>query len=169
LSTLLANLVAISVEIGQNMADLATIDDLDLKLIKLLQKDARLSSEALAAELFVSATTVRRRIRELTKNKILRVVALVDLDKMGFPYRVIIGVKATGGKLDSIRESLEAREEIKWVVVCTGRFDVLAFGRFRNTDEVSQFLQKYVYSIEGVATSETFVCLTTNKGRYTQV
>lgn len=105
----------------------------------------------------------------MIRAKILRVVALVDPDYVGFPYSVVFALKVTGSKLEGVLNTLDKREEIKWLVASTGRFDALAFARFRNTDEVTQFLQRHVYTNEGVVTCETFVCLQVKKGRYTQV
>ncbi|MBI4334421.1 MAG: Lrp/AsnC family transcriptional regulator [Chloroflexi bacterium] len=161
--------VAISAILGYIVTEMAMIDELDFRLIRMLQKDARVSSDVLGGKLNTSPTTVRRRIRDMIKRKILRVVALVDPDYVGFPYSVVFALKVTGPRLDAVLSALDTREEIKWLVASTGRFDVLAFARFRNTDEVTGFLQRYVYAGEGVLTCETFVCLQVKKGRYTQV
>ncbi|MFQ5874857.1 MAG: Lrp/AsnC family transcriptional regulator [Dehalococcoidia bacterium] len=60
-------------------------DSLDEQLVHLLEWDARQSSEALAKQLQVSPSTVRRRIRKLMQSGILRTVAFVDPTKLGFP------------------------------------------------------------------------------------
>ncbi|MDZ4245537.1 MAG: Lrp/AsnC family transcriptional regulator [Dehalococcoidia bacterium] len=148
---------------------MAKVDEIDLQIIRLLQKDARVSSEVLSGKIHASPTTIRRRIRELIESRVLRVVALVDPDHVGFPYSVIFALKVSGNKLEEVLKTLDMREEIKWLVASTGRFDVLAFARFRNTDDISKFLQNFIYNTEGVSNCETFVCLQVKKGRYTQV
>ena len=62
---------------------MAIEDDIDRQLIRLLEKDARQSSEQLAKKLAVSSTTVRRRLRRLIQQGVLRIVAVVEPKKAG--------------------------------------------------------------------------------------
>ena len=54
------------------------IDEIDNKLIKLLEQDAWQRAETLAKILNISAATVRRRLRRLIKNGVLHAVAIAD-------------------------------------------------------------------------------------------
>ncbi len=144
-------------------------DDVDKHLVELLQKDARQSSGALAKKLAVSATTVRRRLRKLIKEGVLRVVAVVDPKKVGLPLITFITFDVAHDKVEAVMARLAKREDVIWVSSTTGRFDVLAVARFASTDELSDFLQKQLPSIEGIRDSETFICLSVKKGRYIRV
>ncbi len=64
------------------------MDVIDKQLVQLLEKDATQSSKVLAAKLDVSAATVRRRTANLVKNNVIRLVAVVDPEKAGFPLRL---------------------------------------------------------------------------------
>ena len=144
-------------------------DDVDRRLVGLLQKDARQSSETLAKKLAVSSTTVRRRLRKLIQEGVLRIVAVVDPKKVGFPLIAFITFDVEHGKMDSVMAKLASRQDIIWVSSTTGRFDVLAVARFASTDELSDFLQKQLPAMEGIRDSETFICLSVKKGRYIRV
>lgn len=145
------------------------IDKTDEQLIELLQNDAYQSSDAIAKELFISSTTVRRRIKRLLDAKVLRIVALADSEKLGLPFGLVIGLKVVANKLQTILDSLDQRKEVMWLAATTGRFDITAFAHFHSTDELSRFVQVNINNTEGVLASETLVCLQVRKGRYRHI
>ena len=63
------------------------MDLINHELIKILAKDAKQSSKVLAKQLKTTASTVRFRIRKLIKNKAIKIVAVVDPDKIGLPLQ----------------------------------------------------------------------------------
>ncbi|MEW6143254.1 MAG: Lrp/AsnC family transcriptional regulator [Chloroflexota bacterium] len=142
-------------------------DTMEERLIELLQKDGRQSSDSLARHLGVSPSTALRRIRELTRSGVLRIVAVVDLGKVGFPLVVVVGIDVTQGKVTSVAEALAQQTAVKFVSTAAGRFDILAFMRFRSDDEFYRFMEMALASMDGVKDTETFVCLDVRKGRYT--
>jgi len=144
-------------------------DTMEERLMGLLQKDGRQSSESLARDLRISPSTILRRIRELTKSGVLHIVAVVDLGKVGFPLVVVVGIDATQGKVTSVTEALAQQAAVKFVTTAAGRFDILAFMRFRSNEEFYQFMEMALASMEGVKDTETFICLDVRKGRYTQL
>lgn len=139
------------------------IDSLDERLIKLLQKDARRSSDVLAKQLKVSPATVRRRMRRLIQNGTMRIAAIADPAKIGLPLAVMIALHVEHDKLDSVVEQLYKRPEVGWLSSTTGRFDIMALARFPSTEGLSKFIQKEITEIEGIRDSETFVCLNIKK------
>ncbi len=137
------------------------VDALDERLIRLLQQDARRSSDVLAKQLDVSPATVRRRVRNLIRKGVVRIAAIPDPEKVGLPLAAIIALNVDHEKLESVMNTLSARREIGWACTTTGRFDILAMARFHSTEELSRFVQNEMTKIEGVRDSETFVCLDT--------
>ncbi len=133
----------------------------------MLQEDARRSGDVLAKELGVSSATVRRRIRSLIKDDVMRIQAVLAPDKVGLPLAVVIAFDVAHDKLESVMEFLADRSEVKWLSSCTGRFDIMAVAFFASTEELSEFVQKQLVKLEGVRDSETFVCLQVKKPRYT--
>ncbi len=137
------------------------VDSLDEKLIKLLQQDARRSSEVLAKKLGVSPATVRRRLRNLIREGVVRIAAIPDLEKVGLHLAAIIALKVDRDRLEDVMSALTARGEVSWACTTTGRFDILAMARFHSTEEFTRFLQDELTKIDGIRDSETFVCLET--------
>lgn len=145
---------------------MSTIDTLDEKLLQLLGKDAKQSSEALAKKLKVSPATVRRRVRQLLRNDTLRIVGVGDPQRVGFPLAAVIAIDVIHGLLEPVLDELAGLPEVKWVSTATGRYDILVLAWFRSTNDLSDFMRKTLPHMEGIRDSETFVCLRVAKGRY---
>lgn len=135
------------------------MDSIDRKLIQLLSKDGRQSSQQLSKQLNVSAATVRRRINNLIKSGIIRITAVVDVEKYGIAQAAVFALKVEQNKLESVMQSLAKLPEIKWVSTTTGRQDILAGARFSSTDELYKFMRQNFPRIEGIKETETSICL----------
>ena len=140
-------------------------DSMDKQLLILLGQDARQNSETLARQLNLSSATVRRKLRKLIQSGSLNIVGVVDPAKFGLPLTAIIALDVAHEKLKAAMEVLANRPEITWISTTTGRFDIIARGRFASTDDLSNFLTDQLTEIEGVKNSETFICLDVKKGR----
>ena len=140
-------------------------DSTDKQLVRLLGQDARQNSETLARQLNKSSATVRRKLRKLIQSGLLHIVGVVDPARFGLPLTAIIALDVSHDKLKAALKVLANRSEITWISTTTGRFDIIARGRFASTDNLSDFLTDQVATIEGVKNSETFICLDVKKGR----
>ena len=141
------------------------MDSLDTQLIQLLGQDARQDSKTLAKELNTSSATVRRRLKKLLKSGILHIIGVIDPSEVGLSVNVIIAFKVAHDNMKAILDTLAEWREITWIATTTGRFDILARGRFTSTNELSEFLTEQVGTIKGVISSETFICMDVKKGR----
>jgi len=142
------------------------MDELDHELIRQLQKNARQSSGKLSCKLNTSASNVRRRIKKLLEEQYIRIIAVVNAEKVGLPLTSIISINTDKSKLDNISETLAQYEEVKWISLTTGRYDIVFGARFPSTDALSEFVQHRLSSIEGVKDSETAIILNQKRGRY---
>ncbi len=145
------------------------IDSIDKPLIQLLGGDALQSSEVLAKQLNVSAATVRRRIRRLIKDGTLRIVAVVDPNKVGLPLAALLALDVPHEQLDMVTDALAKHPDVKWVSTTTGRFNIMAMVRSSSTDDLATFMQKELPRLEGVKNSETLICLRVKKGQYIRI
>lgn len=139
------------------------IDSLDEQLINLLARNANQRSNTIANQLNVSSSTVRRRIKQLTKQGVLRIVAIPEPDKIGLPLQAIISFDVDHDKLDFIMKKLGKRPEVKWLSATTGRFDIIALVWFPSTDKLFSFMETEISKLEGVRNTETFICLHVTK------
>ena len=141
-------------------------DSKEEQLVRLRGQDAQQNSETLAKQLNVSSATVRRRLRKLIRSDLLHIIGVVDPINFGLPLTVLIALDVAHDKLESAMKMLVNRPEITWVSTTTGRFDIMARGRFASTDGISEFMTKELAHMEGLKDSETFICLNVRKGRY---
>ena len=141
------------------------IDEVDNKLIKLLEQDAWQRAETLAKVLNISSATVRRRLRRLIQNGVLHAVAIADSGTVTPPLTVMIALDVAHQDLDYVTRTLTVLSEITWLATTTGQFDIILLAQFHSMEELNEFLLRKLTPTEGIKDSETFVCLHINKGR----
>jgi len=139
------------------------MDELDHKIIALLQKDGRASNAKIAREVGVSEGTVRRRLRRLTKEDVVHIVAVPNLEKLGYATTALVGLQTGPGKSDSVAESLATLPEAHYVAVTTGSYDVFVWAGLESAESLGNFLRTKVGVIDGVQRTETFVNLSLKK------
>jgi len=139
------------------------LDDRDIKLIQLLEQDARQSSTEIGKRLGMSSSGVRRRVNKLIKDGTLHISAYADPDKTGFPLEVLIAFDVENNKINQVMKLLCDKPEVHWVAATTGRFDILTLGRFKSTRELYHFIATEISTLEGIINTETFISLHTEK------
>ena len=142
------------------------MDDLDRQIIKILEENGRASNATIARQVGVSEGTVRRRLKRLIGEKIIRVMAFPDPKAMGFESEALIGVQVDPDKIDEVADALASLTYTRWVAVATGTFDVFAWATLPNADRLGRFLRENVGVIPGVRRTETFVTLAIRKRDY---
>jgi DNA-binding Lrp family transcriptional regulator len=140
------------------------VDALDIKILNIIKNDARLSAIKVAKRLKVSPTTVRRRMKKLTRSGAVLVTTMVDPSKIGINFLAIIGLDVDVGNIDQVSAILQKLPEVNWLATTTGRFDLLLGAGFHSLSEITEFIQ--VKMADGVRDIEIFLCLDSKKGRY---
>lgn len=126
------------------------MDDLDLKIINLLQRDGRKPNLEVARELGTSESTVRRRIDHLVKSKVVQFTALTDPHKLGFTFWVLLGIEADLDKIEAIAKRIAAFPEVFFLGITTGEYDLLLAAVFRSNDELYRFVTERLGKIKGI-------------------
>ncbi|HEU0020088.1 MAG TPA: Lrp/AsnC family transcriptional regulator [Dehalococcoidia bacterium] len=142
------------------------MDELDRKIIALLQMDGRASNAKIAREVGVSEGTVRRRLRRLIEDDVVSVVAVPNLEKLGYATTALIGLQTGPGKSDSVDEAIANLQEAHYVAVTTGAYDVFVWAGLESAESLGNFLRAKIGIIEGVQRTETFVNLSIKKRTY---
>jgi len=135
------------------------LDAIDLQIIDALQKDGREAFAQIAERLAVSPGMIRMRYNRLVEKGILRVVAITNPLQMGFKMMAMIGIKAEGGKLLEVANQIAALDEVIYLILVSGSYDIFAEIICRNQDDVLRFLTERLYKIDGIRESETFIHL----------
>ena len=142
------------------------MDDLDRKLIALLQVNGRASNARIARDVGVSEGTVRRRLRRLIQEEVIRVVAVPDPEKMGLNTLALVGIQADPDKIDIVAKKLAHLPEAHYVSLTTGSYDIFMWVALASSEELGKFLRQKVGVTEGIRRTETFVHLAIAKKGY---
>lgn len=142
------------------------MDELDRKIISLLQTNGRASNAQVARQLSVSEGTVRRRVRRLIRQGIIRVVAVPDPEKLGFGTVALIGLQVDPDKIDRVADQLATLKETQYVAITTGAYDIFIWVSLGSAEELGIFLRTKVGTVPGVRRTETFVNLAIKKRTY---
>jgi len=142
------------------------MDELDRKIIGLLQVDGRASNAKIAREVGVSEGTVRRRLRRLIQDDVVKVIAVPNLEKMGYATTALIGLQTGPGKSDMVAEALARLEEVHYVAITTGAYDIFVWAGLESAEALGTFLRTRVGVIDAVQRTETFVNLSIKKRTY---
>jgi Lrp/AsnC family transcriptional regulator, regulator for asnA, asnC and gidA len=153
------------VRTGNSDKNQALLDDTSKAIIEQLQKDGRRSYAAIGKAVGLSEAAVRQRVQRLTEAGVMQVVAVTDPLELGFDRQAMIGIKAEGS-LEPIADELSKMDEVEYVVITAGSFDLLAEVLCESDEHLLQVLSERVRRIEGVKATETFVYLKLVKQTY---
>jgi Lrp/AsnC family transcriptional regulator, leucine-responsive regulatory protein len=137
------------------------LDAVDVRLLRLLSRDARLSQRSLARELHMSAPAIAERIARLERQQVITGYGVrVDLSALGYQTTVYLTITAVPGyQLGLIMEELAAIAEVDEVLLVTGPFDMLVRMRARDEAHLRDLLLNRVWQIEGIQRTETSITI----------
>ncbi len=139
------------------------LDKTDIKILKNLLVDARLSSRQMALKLGMSTVTILTRIKKMEKEKIVKgYTAIIDHEKLGYDLTAIIEIFTKKGKMVEIENELSSLETVCAVYDVTGESDTVVVAKFKNRDELSKFV-KTISSKPNVDKTVTNIVLSTVK------
>ena len=120
------------------------MDRLDVQIVSRLQEDGNATNANIARSITpspVSEETVRRRLKKLMQDGYMRIVAVPDARKMGYESQVIIGLQAEADKIDDVAEALANMDEVSWVSITTGSFDIFGWATVKSFDQLTRLPQ----------------------------
>jgi Lrp/AsnC family transcriptional regulator, regulator for asnA, asnC and gidA len=146
-----------------NKDEIASLDDLDEKIINELIDDAKIPLRELASRLGVSFVTIMNRIKRLEKEGVIKgYTTQIDYDKTGYNIHVLIEVRIAKGKLLELEKKIARSPTVNCVYDTTGEFDATIIGRFRSTRAMDNFL-KHIQTFDFVERTNTKLILNTIK------
>ncbi|MET8348905.1 MULTISPECIES: Lrp/AsnC family transcriptional regulator [Micromonospora] len=146
-------------------ANHALLDDVAKRIIEQLQEDGRRPYATIGKAVGLSEAAVRQRVQRLLDSGVMQIVAVTDPLQLGFPRQAMIGLR-TDGDLEAVADRLAELEEVDYVVITAGSFDLLTEVVCRNDDHLLEILQR-LRAVPGVLSTEAFVYLKLRKQTYT--
>ncbi len=144
-------------------------DKLDVELIRELQKNGRAKQVELARKLNIVEGTVRKRIKALVENNIIKTVAAPNISKLGYNFIGFMALQVQVAKLREIADILAKKPNVCYLAFVTGRYDMIAIVITRSPEEFAHLIEKEISAIPGIVRPETFVNLETLKGGWPMV
>jgi DNA-binding Lrp family transcriptional regulator len=139
------------------------MDETDVKILKNLLSDARMSYRKVAEEIGVSPPTVLARVEKLESDGIIRSYStLLDHEKLGYDLTAIIEITATRGKIVDLERQIAKFPNVCAVYDITGLTDMVVVAKFKNRKELSNFVKKDI-SLPYVERTNTHIVLITVK------
>src|SRR5437868_2484374 len=145
------------------------VDEIDQRIIEALQQDGRRPFTKIATDLGISEASVRQRVANLINNQVMQIVAITNPIKLGFSLASMIGIRVSGERLMEAAREISTFEEVIYLIICTGSFDLLAEVVCRDNDHLLSFLTEKLYKVQGVQQAETFMYLRVCKDTGTAV
>lgn len=141
------------------------LDDLSKRIIEQLQEDGRRSYAAIGKAVGLSEAAARQRVQRLIEAGAMQIVAVTDPMTLGFSRQSMVGVRCSED-MKRVADILAGMDEIDYVVITAGSFDLLIEVVCENDDQLLDTLSK-VRAIPSVTATETFVYLKLRKQTYT--
>ena len=140
-----------------------SLDEIDLRILGSILKDARKSYRKIANDINVSPPTVLSRVQKLEKGSIIKSYsAVLDHEKLGYDLTAVIEVTAVKGKITEVQKHISKFPNVCAVYDITGLTDMIIVAKFRNREELSNFVKKDM-SLSYIERTNTHMVLITVK------
>lgn len=142
------------------MDKILDIDNIDLKIISLLNEDAKTPYTEIAKKVFVSSGTVHVRMRKLEDLGIVKSATLnIDFSKLGYDISAFLGIYLEKSSLyDNVIERLKEIAEVINAYYTTGNYSIFAKIICKDTNHLRDVLNK-IQKVEGIDRTETLIVL----------
>lgn len=135
-------------------------DELNRAIINLLQEDGRLSFARIAEILGVSEGTVRNRVNRMIEAKVLRIIAVADPLALGYTGYAMLAMRfGAGADPEAIAKRFAEHEEVTYVLLVAGRYDLLVEVICENQAQLRDFILKHCYRQPDIASVEPMFSL----------
>ncbi|MEX2294337.1 MAG: Lrp/AsnC family transcriptional regulator [Acidimicrobiales bacterium] len=141
------------------------LDHVDKAIISALQLDGRAPYSKLGPAVGLSQAAVRQRVQRLIESGVMQVVAVTDPATLGFAVQAMVAITVTGD-VREVAAEVEKLEEVEYVVITAGRFDLLVEIVCTDTHHLLDVVNDRIRAIPNVSTTEVFTYMSLVKQTY---
>jgi Lrp/AsnC family transcriptional regulator, regulator for asnA, asnC and gidA len=145
---------------------LKNLDEIDQYILNALRADGREAFSQIAEQLNVSPGMIRQRYNRLVEMGFLKVVAITNPIQCGYKTMAMIGIRTDGRLMLQVAEQVAALQEVVYLIVVSGRYELMAEVFCRDHEDLLRFLTEKLSVIEGVRETESFMHLKIAKEVY---
>jgi Lrp/AsnC family transcriptional regulator for asnA, asnC and gidA len=139
------------------------MDEIDRRILTFLQEDGRKRFTKIAKELGITEGTVRNRVTKLQESNVMRITALINPQRVGYDAPALVGVSVQSPHLEQAAAELAAFDEVGYLVMVSGEYDLVVEVFCQNREHLSAFLRNQLQNVTGVVRTQTFLILHTYK------
>ena len=140
-------------------SNIGGLDETDQQILDALRLDGRTPFAQIADQLGVSPGMIRMRYNRLVEMGFLKVVAITNPLRMGYKAMAMIGIRTNGEKMLEVAEKVAEFDEVVYLIVTSGRFDILVEVFCVDHADLLRFITEKLYDIDGVRQTESFIQL----------
>lgn len=119
------------------------IDELDKKILKELNKNARMSFRKVARELKISPGTFHNKIKKLENSGVLKgYIPLIDTESVGFNLIAVIALRVNQEKDNEVQDEISKLPQIGAIYEVTGDWDLILICYFKGRKDLTDFIKK---------------------------
>jgi Lrp/AsnC family transcriptional regulator for asnA, asnC and gidA len=134
------------------------IDKYDLKIVKLLMRDGRMSASEIAREIGeLSERSIRYRIQRMEQDGLIKISAIVNPKALGFNVIADVWVEVESSYINDVAKKLAEFECVSYVATSIGEKDVSVQIYARDNNEVYNFVTEVLGHIQGVRKTVTSI------------
>ena len=150
---------------AENSKGAVALDPINKIIISELQQDGRTSYAAIGKVVNLSEAAVRARVQRLLDAGVLQIIGVTNPMELGFARQAMVGVKVSG-PLEPVAEALEQLDEVDYLVVTAGSFDILVEVVSESDHRLLELVSSNIRTIPGVLSTEIFMYLSLRKQTY---
>jgi Lrp/AsnC family transcriptional regulator for asnA, asnC and gidA len=145
------------------------LDQLDNDIVALLKRDGRMSNREIGRALDVSEGTVRNRLRRLFDAKALQLAAVIGASASGLTAAAFVRMSVAPAKARQAAIEVAAYEEVPFVGLAAGRYNLVALVAVRDREELARFIHGKLALLDGVVALDTRELVRSIKHRFDRV
>jgi Lrp/AsnC family transcriptional regulator for asnA, asnC and gidA len=139
------------------------LDSLDRQIIFILQQDGRTSNVEIARQAGVSEATVRRRLERLVAAGTMRIIAVPDPTRAGFPTIAFMTLSVDLAQVGEIGDQIARMPEVRTIHLTTDGCELLVEAWFTSSDDLWRFMTQQIGGLSGIRKTATSHVLKTIK------
>jgi DNA-binding Lrp family transcriptional regulator len=135
------------------------MDEIDLKILKMLKQDSRVSLGKIAEKLGISKATVSRRISKMEVDDLISGYTLItNSTKLGL-MRAMIGVEVAGSSLTEVIEELKKFDEIQNIFKVFGDHSLICEVYTKSVDSLYDLIQSRILKVASIQNVEVDILI----------
>ncbi|KIQ64739.1 Lrp/AsnC family transcriptional regulator [Kitasatospora griseola] len=131
------------------------MDEIDRAILRELQVDGRVPYAELGPKVGLSPSAARQRVQRLVDAKAVQVVGVTDPMTMGRQTMALLGLRVDGDPR-AVADALSRHDEVVYAVLTAGSFDLFVEVVCDRPNDLLDFVNDAVRTVEGVVSVENF-------------